>query len=360
MQKPDIKKLNTKLIVKIIAAVFIIVTVLFTGAFIFIKAYGKVILIDKLSAAFEKPVTIGEISVAYPLGLKIRNLKVEGYGFVKEADVGLGVWHLLDRNSALSTVILIEPQVVIHHTKEGKIVFGEMPKEEMPVLAPPANAPEGQGGAPAVAVTPAPVETSVPKQKTADITIDKLVVKNGTIDFFGHSSAENIFALSIRGVNFRSQKASFTLEGRRVKFDLTALIVGQDKRTIGGRVESRGWINLAKKDMNGDFKIVNLDGRIFSLFYGETMNKRFKNITADLSAHAESTNNDMIVKGKLTVKNFEFNIQEDKETKKFFPEDLLLGSFQSMAKGMSIDFKFKTKMDNFKMESVSFSGNIFN
>ncbi len=356
------KRINTKFFLKIIASFIVVLTILFIGAFVFFQTKGKQIVIDKLSEAFERRVDIGSVRVLYPLGISIKNLIVDGYGSVKEVSIGLGVLHLLDNDLKFSSVIFHEPQIVLHRLKDKTIIIGDVPPEVPVTLAPeiPA-APEvpDQKTEPSQPAIPAPAEPQkAESKKTLPLSIDKLVIKNGTVSFFDHSAAEE-FQVLVRDIDLDVRHLSLVAQSTKTQFDLNAKVVIPKTQTPAGEIISRGWLNLARKDMKGEFQIKDLDGRAFTPFYGSIIKSDFTNLLADLTMDLESKNNDMTVKGKLQVKDFSIDLKKENDSGSFSTEELILGSLQSMAKGMAIEFNFKTKMDSFKMDSVSFSGNIF-
>lgn len=352
-------KINTNLFLKIVAGFIVVLTVLFIGAFVFFQTKGKQIVIDKLSAAFGRRVDIDSIQVRYPLGLSIKNFNVDGYGFVKEVSIGLGVLHLLGNDLKFSSVVFYEPQIVLHRLKDKTVIIGDLPpvtSDAQTSESPAEPEAPGQPAESAQPVVPAPPAPQSAKNKKAPpFSMDKLVIKNGAVSFFDHSSAEE-FQVLVSDIDLDVRHLSFNMKPARTKFNLNAKIVMPKTQTPTGEIISRGWLNLAKKDMKGELKIENLDGRIFSSFYGNAVKTDFKNIIADLFVEAESKDNDMTVKGRLQVKDFAF---DSKQKDSHSLEDIILGGLQSMAKGLTLEFSFKTKMDNFKMESISFSGNIF-
>lgn len=335
---------------KILAAVFAVFVVVFFAAYVFVQARGKDILVAKMSDAMQKPVTVGSLNVILPLGLEIRDLNVPGYGYVRKARIGSGLFYLFGNYFSFSSLVLTEPHMVVQRTGDKRFVFGEgEPKE--------GNNPQQvlqgtEGGSPKA--------EEKPSAKAPGFSFGKVIVKEGKINFLDNSSPENAGRILIDQVNIKAQNVSFPPRDRVTKFLVSGMVTGAEDGGPTGKIESRGWMNLVKKDMNGEVRMENLDGKIFSEYFGgPSLGKNVKSMAVNLSAGLESKNNDMAVKGKVSVDNVVLNKEQDKDAKPSF-EDMLLGGLQSIAQGISIDFSFKTKMDRFKIDSFSFSGSIFN
>ena len=349
-----------KIIKKIIILGLVVFLVIFVSAYIFVRLNGRQLIISKLSTALHRHVDVGDVGVVFPLSLSVKDLKMDGYGYVKKAVVGLGVFHLLGKNLGFSSLVLTEPQLIIHKTKDAGIIFGDLPEVQMPqetnTEAVPPQESAGQENA------GSPVQTQKSEDKKEDtprFSVDKLVIHNGAVNFFDHSSGEHVFRLTIKNINLKARDISLSSSAPRTTFDLTAALLGREEKVSGGRIESRGWFNFAKKDMKGYLTVTDLDGRIFSPYYDNANGKGLTTFVADLTANLESKANDMTVRGKLKVKELAFKAAKEKDSGSFSVEDLILGGLQSLAKEITINYHFKTKMDDFKLESLSFSGNIF-
>ena len=352
---------NMKTLLKFAAIVFIIFTALFIFACFFISTNGKKIVTERLSAALQKPVSLGDVSVSYPLGLKISGLNIEGYGYVKEVLIGFGVYHFLNKNLTFSSLVLIEPQLVVHRSRDSKIILGHYEEAVPPVVGEVSGAVTGEAAGP-LPVPVLPVQNEAAKKPAAPVAFaaDRLMIKGGAVNFFDHSTGEGPFQVIINGIDLRAQKVSFSAQKpARTKFELSANIAEPDLKSSGGTIESSGWMNFAKKDMKSDLKITGLDARLFSPYYSKSAGKDFKKFVADLSADLESKDNEMTVKGKLEVKDMAFEAKTGEDAKSASIESLIFQGLQSVAKEIAIEFHFKTKMDSFKLESISFSGNIF-
>lgn|GEM_PF-2487515 len=342
-----------KIILRILLAALILTTLIFSGAFIFVAFKGKQAITARLSSLLGKKVDIGQIQVLFPLGLRFRNFNVDGYGQADEVYANLGVFYLLSNHLAFGDLVLTRPRVTIQRTKDSRVIFGSLPGAENQS----ASGPASQTPVDAVSRPGQETEgTRVPLRFSAE----RLIVRNGTVDFVDYSIGNTPFRITLRNIDFRLRDAGFPLGPGKTRFDCRAFLVLADASSLAGKIEGRGWVDFARKDMQAKLTVSDLDGKVFSPYYGESLNSDLQHIVVDLSVDLESRRNDMAVRGKLVTKDFILNAQKDKELSSFSVENLILGGLQSAAKEIVIDFKFKTKMDDFKIESISFSGNVFN
>ena len=185
------------------------------------------------------------------------------------------------------------------------------------------------------------------------------MIKGGLVNFLDHT-LENPMRITMKDINLRASNVNFSAKDRgRTKFQFSAHMVEPEVQSSAGNIAVEGWANFIKKDMKGGIKITDLDAGLFSPYYDNSAEKKFRKFIADLSADLESHSNDMTVKGKLEIKDLSFQSKTGEEKKSASIESLIFQGLQSVAKQIAVEFRFKTKMDTFKMESISFSGNIF-
>ncbi len=352
-----------KFILRMIAVALITLTALFVLAFVVVRANGKQMVTGKLASAFHRNVTIEHISVVYPLGIRIQNLFIDGYGSIKEIDIGFGVFYLFQKNLTFSTLVLTEPKITVRRLQDFAIVLGDAPKPESDLTqGQPNDAPgavlDSQGAVAAIQAPNVPAKKEIRTESPIKLVVNYLVVNDGAVSFVDQSS-DKVLQFTVDHINLRARNVAFSNDSRDTKFDFTASLAGAGEESSAGHLEGRGWLNVAQRNMKASFKLAGLNGGAFLPFYQKAMGDKIQDIKADLSADLESKNNDMTVKGSLQVKDFSSKKEGGEDKGDISVEDLIMSGLKSIAKEISIDFGFKTKMDRFKVESISFSGNIF-
>lgn len=340
-----------KIIIRILLVAFIVTTLIFSGAFVFVALKGKQTVTTRLSSLLGRKVDIGQIQVLFPLGLRFKNFNVDGCGQIDEVYANLGVFYLLSNHLAFDDLVLTRPKVMIQRTKDSGIIFGNPSEVQNQVVS-------------GLVSETAARDVSRPVQKTEGLknpfrfSAERLIVKDGTVNFVDNSMNDKPFRIMLRNIDLRLRDVTFPLSSGKTRFDGRALLAQPDASSPAGKIEGHGWVDFAKKDMQARLQVSALDGKAFSPYYGESLNSDFQHIVVDLSVDLESRRNDMAVYGKFVTKDFILNAQKDNEFASFSVESLILGGLQSAAKEIVVDFRFKTKMDDFKIESISFSGNV--
>jgi hypothetical protein len=141
------------------------------------------------------------------------------------------------------------------------------------------------------------------------------------------------------------------------KFDFSAAVASPSGQLPSGALKSEGWVNFVRKDMLAKISVQNLDGSLFRPFYKDFLSEDVRGVTVNLSTDLVSKNNDMVVKGQLSLKSHAVKKDEPKDDS-FSIEDFVLKGLQSSGMEIVTNFHFKTKMDSFKIDSIPFSGKV--
>ena len=106
--------------------------------------------------------------------------------------------------------------------------------------------------------------------------------------------------------------------------------------------------------MDATFQAQNLESQILSNIFSGMDVPILKNATVDADIDLKSKNNDMTVTCQVRINQLALNIQKDSDSLSF--EDMLLQGLEKFGQGVELQFRFKTKMDEWKVNSLSFSG----
>lgn len=349
---------------KIVLIILVVIVILLAAGYIF-NAYGKDFVQVRLSAILNVPVSIGSIGIG-PFGLEVKDLSASGYGDVKEAHLGWALFNM--RKLHFSTLSLFEPYLVIQKTQDGKIIFGDRPaniaRQEVPQNSSSAQAQavSDAGADSKKDVSRAPKIADIktePKKNNRSYAIDRLIIKGGRINFRDYVDTREVL-VNLNNIQLKASKIVFPYQSQDTTFNLAVSVAGPDGKSSGGQIEGRGWVNLVGKNMKAEFSLRDLDGRIFLPYYQKSLKRDLENGFMNLAVNMESKNNDMTVKCRLTIKGLRFKSVESADADSFSVEDLLLSGLQAVGKEFSVDFNFKTKMDDFKVASIPFAGSILN
>lgn len=288
------------------------------------KYNGQKLVEQKLSKAFQRPVEVKRVVLSFPLKLRIDTLKIEDALKVKVVDVDLSLFSLLSQDFVLSSVHLIEPVLVVRRTEDAKLIFGNVPGDSATVDN--KEVPEGKKQPP----------RSFGKQ--SGLIIRFMEVIDGEIDF-SDLSKDKEFHLKAKAVNLKARLLAFPFKSVNTRFKLAAVILSDQIPFSNSRVESEGWVNFKDKNTDASFKIIQPSEKLA------------------LEASLIAKNNDMRVKGHMSINNLTVPTKEE-EAKEFPAGNFILNALKASGMDVGLDFDFQTKMDDFHVESVGISGTV--
>ena len=306
---------------KMILGFVVFIVVSFIGLLFYLQLYGKELFLLALNNAFKRPVSVAKIAYQFPLGLRAEKLRVEGIAEASSLEVQIALQSLFEKKIHFSNVKISQPVITfvkVHNAPE----ISNSPASEAPPVKPP------------VAVTPSPSE------KPAMITqIDRLVIKQGQLNY-----QNNDLAFQLENVDIKAHNLILPAQSVKTDFHLKARVIKENMPFSGGDVEGQGWFNLVQKDMQADVKISHPDGPI------------------EVTANISSEHNEMNVKGNFSLGQFR-NDQKNTKAKTGEPQNTPVQqafsyAVSSMGLGINAQFSFQTKMDDFQIGSIAFSGDV--
>jgi uncharacterized protein involved in outer membrane biogenesis len=314
---------------RIFLAFFFIATALLVAAYIFVQINGHRMLTQKLNDVFVRPVTIGDVRLSFPLGLRIDDFKMEGAIAVKEVRIHFGILSLVRKTWHISSLALIDPVLTLERTAEKGVSFAEPPQQEASA-APEAVASGGQAEPPLVS-------SQVAQQFT--FIVDNMLIRGGRISYADRSSEKGI-KLRLKDLELFAKDLALSKQSLNTKYNLTAVLADSPLNFSGSRVESSGWINWHERNMDAELVLTDIAEQVA------------------LKAGLRSKNNDMTVKGKINIANLTGARSQPQEGAQASLQDLIFEGLQSSGVAITMDFQFATKMDNFQLGTVAVSGNV--
>lgn len=319
-----------KVIRKALIIIFLIAVFLSFVFYGWIRTNGKEMVEEVLTLAFKQPVQVGKITAIFPWGMRIDNFDVNRTFKAQEISLWFGIPDFRHKALRLARVELLKPVVYLHRVESGQIGLGMAP----PVEASTAN-PK------AINSTVSAPNSGVPAKKKTGwhrIRVDKFEITDGQI-FFEDNLGKQDFKLRVEKFSSNASVVSYPLLATNSPFNFKALIFSDQIPFSGSKVEGHGRVNFLKKDMDAQAMIVQSKSGL------------------EISAILNSVNNDVTVKGHLKAAAPAAKLGNP-EASATSLKDFALGLVQVAGLQAGVDFAFKTKMDNFRVDNVSLSGSI--
>ncbi len=283
----------------------------------FVNSRAESFITNVISSSTNKEVLIGNVVYKFPLSLHAVDINIGRQLQIKEVYARLNIESVFSGDKIIiKDLKFIQPNFAIYKDKDVK----KVPYSDGRSNSSKRNSKLGN--------------LSSSKKK---LRINKLKVENGIIDYVNNQSKKR-FSVYLDSVDLTMNQLFFPLEDVKSEFTLKAH-VNQDRLPIkASQFNAKGWINYPKKNLDALINISQKDG------------------TSALSATAKSINNDMVVEGEILLNHL--LATQNQESSIYSVNDLVYGIVEQMDASLGANFSFETKMDNFKISKVSFSGEV--
>ncbi|MBN1869520.1 MAG: hypothetical protein JW847_02950 [Candidatus Omnitrophica bacterium] len=328
-------------ILKFFLKLFLVLAVFFfIAASIYVRIYGKSIVERALVTALNRNVVLGNASYHFPFGLRAKNVYIskslKGGEFLRIQKViaQLSLDTIYRGKLAFDKVALIGPSLVIEGKKAAEAAA------EGPLPAPGQTA-EGAPIPPDMAQKEDAATGGEDQNKTVpvQVLVHRLIVKQGKLHY-AEGLTDKGFTFGLEDVQLQAGNLVFPAQEGRSEFMMSALLIKEGNMISGSRVRSLGWVDVFHKDMEAQVEVVEANG------------------TVGLTAKAVSKNNDMDVTGEIKMRNLLSGLDQQVSSDASSVNDLVLNALSSAKVEIGAKFAFKTKMDDFRIGQVSFSGNV--
>lgn len=293
-----------KILKRILLVISIIFVVLFIAGYILVAIFAKNIAQDQIQQQLKVKADIKSLSLSLPLSLTIKGLSIGEFLSVEKIEISPSLIGLLAGKIILNSVTLISPDIRIERKKDGSFNLPELPKNE---------------GEPPI--------------------IAGVFVKNGSLTFIDKNISSDGLLIPVKNINAKVYKSSLLPYPLTIKYTLEALIpprAGMKETIINGS----GWIDLTKKNMDGNFAISDIDLMLFKQYLTAFVvlpeqTSAAKPATANFKADLSAKNNDLSIQCVLT-KNpggetmFDFSLHTQLDNPQLNMQSLQANVFQNI------------------------------
>jgi hypothetical protein len=328
-----------KIFKKLIILFILLLILFFAGMRLYVKVYGKGLIEEALASALKRSVALGKVSYHFPLSLRAQNVRVapssDGGNSFEAQDIVLQLSFdaVFQRQFVFDSVIFIKPLVVIEKIKKPE----DIPDEEARrygVVVPPDHSDR------AATDSASDDEKNLSNDKQTGVFIKQLVFKQGRFQYTNRSIDKD-FSFSMEDVYLNAEQVSLPLRAGRTDFNVSGRLVKKGNPLSGSSVQGDGWADIVQRNMEAKIEIIEADGSV------------------GMTAQAVSENNDMQVQGEVKFQSiFMEKEKEEASDDSSAVNNLIFDALSSAGVSIGAKFSFKTKMDDFRPEQVSFSGNV--
>ena len=304
----------------------ILILGIFFVFYFYIKQYGRALIEDQLNRILHHTVIVNEVGVVFPLGIRASGVQIPGVLSVKDMRIHLGLPVVLGDQIIIAKLLLKGPSVAIKRSANDQLSLGSV----LPADLTPAKEKPSKNKSKAVVAKPVPV--------IGHVAVEYLEVEGGQVQYFDIDKDSRIERWDVDSIELKARNVVLPVDKIRTRFHLSGLVMNAESPVSGSQFETEGWINSGSRDLKANLKLADANNQM------------------TLQADLDSVNNDLTVKGKFNAARLSSasSVKNDGQS----IDDLVFGTLQSTGFDLVLDFNFKTKLDAFHIEPITFSGSV--
>lgn len=327
-----------KILKKILAVFLVVFIVIFSIGYVFASIFAKNIIKGQIEKQLKLKSEISSVSLSLPLNLEVNGFVLDGLAKIKKIKLSPSLAGLFTGKIILNNITLINPEITLERREDGTF-----------------NLPR------------------VPQQGKNQVLIAGLFIKDGIVSVKDKKAGDGTFSFSVNDINVKISKGSLLPYPITIKYALSATLPARAEMKKG-QVQGSGLIDWSHKDMQGDFKIYDIDVMFFKPYFSGVVSsdEQLKTSLAYLSADLSAKNNDLLIKCRLNVKNLAVAQETPPTTEETTPsaqekpsaEEALamlgIGLLQNRQGEIILQFDIKTRLDNpFSSYRINLKGSVF-
>ncbi|MBL7151951.1 MAG: DUF748 domain-containing protein [Candidatus Omnitrophica bacterium] len=327
---------------KIFVIIVVLLSSLYSSSYIFMFVRGRSLILAKLRELTGREVSMGYFTITPPFNLEIRNLNIEGLAKIESILVSPSVSQLVVGRLALNKIRLVRPEITYERVVPAAEAAAAETSGKEAAVKPPRALME-IGAVPEITL-------SLQQNGPMKMMLKRIAVKDGIIHFVDHSVGPAGIRITVKDLNFRLVNVYTFPFSDVTNFKLEARIPWEEGREEG-KVEVKGWLNFAKKDMQATLKIKDIDGVYLYPYYSNWVDlekARIESARLNFSSDIQGLDNNITAECHLELTDIvrkEHQAEEPHEKAEKIT-DAVLDMFKSMDSGkIVLDFTIRTRMD---------------
>ncbi|MBF0522545.1 MAG: hypothetical protein HQL24_05755 [Candidatus Omnitrophica bacterium] len=314
-----------KLFQKILLGIFVFFLFLFLAVSVYLRFQGQQVIIKTLTQSLKQDVKIRSLAYSFPFGLKASDVSVGDFFNCQTIKAQINLLAPFNGQIHLAYVFIDRPflrvdkqQVSIRSMKN----FSTQTATE----ANPVQRIEKQK-------EPSSVQNFFPA-----VSINWLFIRQGTVEYRDKDDSRS--TLWLDKVDLRVKSFELPLESNKVPYTFSAMFLKEKSFFSNTKIESAGWIDVVKKDMDSKVKVIDSTGKI------------------GLNAHLVSKDDQMNVQGDVSAGKFLLGLQNAGQGPTSSLGGLVAGALSNFGVEVLAKFSFATRMDDFEIRNINLEGTI--
>jgi len=322
---------------KILIRLSIVILVLYGGFSVYLQLFAKGHISQMLSAAISKKVEIRHLIYRFPFELQAYDVVIDDIFSAEGLSVKFKKKIYSSQQINIERILLIGPRInILRNQKVQSGSTHQIEQENLPIFSP-------EGGRVSIEKKRDDIFPELESKETDDfkyvVKIDNVLVEKGKV-FSSVVFSGKDTDLRLENIDLKAESIFYPLKKEKIVFDFKGNFEKGSLPFPAGDIKCEGWVNILKKDMDVKINVFSEKGkRIFD-------------------SSLVSENNDVLVSGQLDSRDFLKRSNRQKEEQFSSVEAIASKALSFLNVDIGLKFSFNTKMDDFKITNIAFSGNV--
>ena len=318
-----------------------ILAFLFIGGYFVLTFYAIKLIQPYVQKAMGSGLTLAQTKIK-TTHLSIRGIQYEDpqsrqrFLQIEEMRIYPSLRSLLTRSIHINEVMILQASFFFYRTREGNLVGpwvttkkedGEKEREEEK-----KNEEEGKESS---------EEAEVRRRESIQVQIDRIRVREGSVDFEDRKVREPPAQIKLREVDFEIRDVRYPLASSQSPIEFKAKIEG---KTQEGSITLNGWIDVKTMDMNTSLKVRQIEVVTFEPYYR-------KRVTAEIESGVMNMDSKIAVKemridapGQMDL--IDLRVKKGGGMVLWIPAETMVSLLEKKGHQIKVQFHLKGDMEN--------------
>ncbi len=340
-----------KKIIKSIIRIFVLLLIVYIFFSLYLQFFAKGHIQRALSRSLGEEVRFSRIVYRIPLEFQLYDVRIGERLSADGVSVRFSKDVFMDKSIPIARIYIVRPRLVLPALEP--LVSAQDPDSAVPAEQAIGKASAAEGGSSGAGLNHTDqisgsqpdldqegvglVEGPEPEYR---IRVQRLVVKDGYVEY-PYTFSGNQIILQLNRISLHAQKISYPLQAERTEFQFKGDLSRLSDTFPQTSLAASGWVDILHRDMDAQIALKALD-------QGEL-----------LKASIVSRHNDVQVEGELHSRHL-FKKSDSDGKSSTTVEDMAMKALSLFGVDVGVRFRFETKLDDFRISNVSFSGRVGN
>jgi len=305
-----------------------ILAALLIGGYFVLTFYALKFIQPRLQTSMRPGFTLNEIELKATY-LSARGIHYEDPGSkqrffqAEEIRVYPSLLSFLKKSLRIKKLTFLQPSFFFYRSREGRMVgpWMTLGKESEGKEVPAGEVKKGG--------------------ESVEVQIDRIQVRNGSVDFEDGKTGDPSSQIRLRALNFEIEDIEYPLASSHSPVELNGKIEG---RTQEGSIRIHGWVDVKTIDMETSLEIRGVDVTTFEPYYRKRVSAEIESGTLDLETRIAVKEKRVDAPGELNLINL--RIKEGEGTVLWIPAKTLVSLLEKKGNQLKAKFRVKGNVDN--------------